>query len=62
MEQELGLAIAIASGGMAALMAGIGSAIGIGLPGQAASGVLREDPEKFGSLFLLVVLPGTQGF
>ena len=62
MGQEIGLAIAIASGGIAALMAGIGSAIGIGLPGQAASGVLREDPEKFGSLFLLVVLPGTQGF
>lgn len=62
MEQHLGLAIAIASGGLAALLAGIGSVIGIGMAGQAASGVLREDPEKFGSLFLLVVLPGTQGF
>ncbi len=62
MEKEIALAIAIASGGIAALTAGIGSAIGIALPGQAASGVLRESPEKFGSLFLLVVLPGTQGF
>ncbi|HOO70306.1 MAG TPA: V-type ATP synthase subunit K [Spirochaetota bacterium] len=62
MEQEIGLAIAITGAAMAALVAGIGSAVGIGLPGQAAAGVLREDPEKFGSLFLLVVLPGTQGF
>ena len=43
-------------------MAGIGSIIGIGYPGRAAAGVLSEDPSKFGSLFLLVVLPGTQGF
>lgn len=62
MESEIGLAIAIAGAGVAALVAGIGSAMGMALPGQAAAGVLREDPEKFGSLFLLVVLPGTQGF
>jgi len=62
MDNEIGLAIAIAGAGIAALVAGVGSAMGIALPGQAASGVLREDPEKFGSLFLLVVLPGTQGF
>lgn len=62
MESQIGLAIAIAGAGVAALVAGIGSAMGMALPGQAAAGVLREDPEKFGSLFLLVVLPGTQGF
>ena len=62
MENNIGLAIAIASAGIAAFVAGIGSIIGITRPGQAASGVLRDDPEKFGSLFLLVVLPGTQGF
>jgi len=62
MENSIGLAISIASGGLAALLAGIGSAIGIALPGQAAAGVMREYPERFGSLFLLVVLPGTQGF
>ena len=62
MNNEIGLAIAIAGAAIAALVTGIGSAIGIAIPGQAASGVLREDPEKFGSLFLLVVLPGTQGF
>ncbi|GAB6097430.1 V-type ATP synthase subunit K [Desulfatiferula olefinivorans] len=64
MEQgmQLGLSLAIAGGGLSAFMAGIGSIIGIGMTGQAAAGVLREDPEKFGALFLLVVLPGTQGF
>jgi V/A-type H+/Na+-transporting ATPase subunit K len=59
---ELGLAIAIAGAAIAAFLAGIGSAIGVASPGQASAGVLREDPEKFGNLFLLVVLPGTQGF
>jgi len=47
---------------LAAGLPGAGSAIGIGYPGRAATGVLAEDPSKFGSLFLLVVLPGTQGF
>lgn len=57
-----GIGIGIAGAAMAAFLAGIGSAIGIGIAGQQAAGVLSEDPEKFGSLFLLVVLPGTQGF
>lgn len=62
MTDPLGLAIAIFGGALAAILAGIGSAIGIGYTGQAASGVLSEDPEKFGSLLPLVALPGTQGF
>lgn len=62
MVDPLGLAIAITGCGLAALMAGIGSAIGIGLASQVANGVLAEDPKKFGNLFILVVLPGTQGF
>ncbi len=62
MEEQIGMAIAIAGAAVAALVAGIGSAVAIALPGQAAAGVLRDDPDKFGSLFLLVVLPGTQGF
>lgn len=62
MEVQIGLAIAIAGAGMAALVAGIGSAVGIGYTAQAAAGVLRVEPEKFGRLFLLVALPGTQGF
>jgi V/A-type H+-transporting ATPase subunit K len=58
---ELGLTLAVLGGALAFVLAGIGSAIGVGLAGQAASGVMSEDPEKFGSLLLLVALPGTQG-
>lgn len=57
----LGLTIAIMGGALAVILGGIGSAIGVGLAGQASSGVMSEDPEKFGSLLLLVALPGTQG-
>lgn len=59
--ESFGLAIAIAGGALAAILGGIGSAIGIGYAAQAANGVLSEDPEKFGSLLILVALPGTQG-
>ncbi|UCG91493.1 MAG: V-type ATP synthase subunit K [candidate division WOR-3 bacterium] len=62
MEQSFGFAIAIAGGALAAIFGGVGSAIGIGYAAQAANGVLSEDPEKFGSLLILVALPGTQGF
>lgn len=58
---EISLALAFLGAASAAVFAGIGSAVGVGLAGQAASGVMSEDPEKFGSLLLLVALPGTQG-
>lgn len=62
MVDPLGLAMAIAGCAMSAFLAGIGSAIGIGLVASVAAGVLSEDPNKFGPLFILVALPGTQGF
>lgn len=46
---------------LAALLAGIGSAIGVGIAGRAAAGVIAEDPEKFGKVLILQLLPGTQG-
>ena len=61
-DQALGIALTILGAALAAALAGTGSAIGIGYPARAAAGVLSEDPGKFGSLFLLIVLPGTQGF
>lgn len=48
-------------GAAVAALAGIGSAIGVGVAGQAASGVVAEDPKKFGQALLLQALPGTQG-
>lgn len=44
-----------------AAIAGIGSAYGVGIAGQAASGIVAEDPGKFGQALLLQALPGTQG-
>jgi len=59
---DYGLTLALVGAGMAALLAGIGSAIGIGTAGRSATGVLSEKPERYGQMFIMVVLPGTQGF
>lgn len=52
---------ALLGASLAVIGGGIGSAIGITYASRVASGVLSEDPEKFGRLLVLVVLPGTQG-
>jgi V/A-type H+-transporting ATPase subunit K len=59
---EYGMALALLGAGLAAFLAGIGSAMGIGIAGRSAAGVLSEKPERYGPLFVMVVLPGTQGF
>lgn len=46
---------------VAVIFAGIGSAIGVGRAGQAASGLLSKDPSKFGNVLVLQLLPATQG-
>ncbi len=46
---------------MCVVLAGIGSIIGVGKSGQAGSGVVSEEPEKFGKVLLLQALPSTQG-
>lgn len=61
MELQWGTIFAAAGAAMAAVMAGIGSAIGVGIAGQASAGVVSEDPDRFGSCLLLQLLPGTQG-
>ena len=58
----LGNAIALIGAAMAVFLAGAGSAIGIGIAGRSAAGVLTELPERYGLNFIMVVLPGTQGF
>ncbi len=59
--EGIGLILAIVGAAFAVLLAGIGSAIGIGVVGQVAAGVVTEDPDKFGPTLLLQALPGTQG-
>ena len=46
---------------LAVCLSGIGSAKGVGIAGQAVSGLLTEQPEKFGKALILELLPGTQG-
>jgi V/A-type H+-transporting ATPase subunit K len=59
---ELGLVLAIAGTVIVMTLSGIGASIGVALAGQAAAGVMTEDPEKFGRMLPLVGMPGTQGF
>ena len=61
MDLQWGTIFAAAGAAMAAVMAGVGSAIGVGLAGQASADVVSEDPDRFGSCLLLQLLPGTQG-
>ncbi|MEG0803650.1 MAG: permease, partial [Pygmaiobacter sp.] len=46
---------------LSALLAGIGSAIGVGRAGEAAAGAITEDPSLFSKVLILQLLPGTQG-
>lgn len=59
---DIGLAFAIAGAAIVMAISGVGSAIGVALAGQAAGGVMSEDPEKFGRMIPLIGIPGTQGF
>lgn len=58
---DYGVLFIILGAALAAAIPGIGSARGTGLVGQAAAGVVAEDPGKFGKVLILEVLPGTQG-
>ena len=59
---KYGMVMALCGVVLAALLSGIGSAIGIFVASRAATGVLSEKPERYGQMFIMVVLPGTQGF
>ena len=45
-----GLALALLGAGLAAVLSGIGSAKGTGMAGEAGTGLLCQDPSKFGKL------------
>jgi len=57
----VGLVLALGGAALCVVLAGIGSIIGVGKSGQAGSGVVSEEPEKFGKVLLLQALPSTQG-
>ena len=56
-----GICLGLLGAGLAVALAGIGSAIGTGIAGEAGAGLLCEDPGKFGKVMILQVIPGTQG-
>ena len=56
-----GVILALAGAALATILAGIGSAKGVGMATEAGMGVLAEDPSKFGKMLVLELLPGTQG-
>lgn len=56
-----GTNLAILGAVVATILAGTGSAIGVRMVGEAVSGVITEDPSKFGKGLILCALPGTQG-
>ncbi len=59
--ENLGMVLALTGAALASILAGIGSAIGVGKAGQAAAGVVTEDPAKFSKVLIMQLLPGTQG-
>ncbi len=42
-------------------LAGIGSAFGVSMGGNASVGALKKNPDSFGNYLVLSALPGTQG-
>lgn len=58
---NVGTAIAFLGAALAVGMCCAGSGKGVGLVGEAASGVLSEDPGKFSQCLILQIIPGTQG-
>ena len=53
--------LAFLGAAIAAIPAGMGSAKGVGLVGEASTGLVSEDPSKFGKALILQALPATQG-
>ncbi|MDD2427091.1 MAG: V-type ATP synthase subunit K [Eubacteriales bacterium] len=59
--ENLGPVLTLLAASLSALLPGVGSAKGVGAAGEAAVGVLAEDPSKFGRVLIMQALPGTQG-
>ncbi|MBQ7369456.1 MAG: V-type ATP synthase subunit K [Clostridia bacterium] len=57
----MGYTIAMIGIAVCVLLCGIGSCVGLYKTSTAAAGVLGEDPNKFGKVMVLVLLPATQG-
>ena len=56
-----GFSIGILSLALCMILCGTGSALALFKTGSAAAGVIGEDPKKYSKVFVLSVLPATQG-
>ena len=61
LELSSGAAHGMLGAGLTVCLAGAGSARGTRLAGAAGTGLLSQDPSKFGKVLILQVIPGTQG-
>lgn len=52
---------ALLGAAIAVLFACVGSAIGVGRTGQAASALMSKDPSKWGDVLIVQLLPSSQG-
>ena len=59
--ENFGIVFALLGVALASFGAGIGSAQGVHVAGDAAAGVITEKPEHFAKVLVLQLLPGTQG-
>lgn len=58
---NLGFVFGAVGAALAVILSGIGSSKGVGASGEAASALIKEQPEKFGQALVLQMLPATQG-
>ena len=56
-----GLVLAALGMALAIIIPGMGSARGVGMVGEAASGLMTEQPDRFGQTLILQLLPASQG-
>ena len=61
MNEYGGMALGLFGAALSVVLAGIGSAKATGSAGEAGAGLLCEQPESFGKVMILQVIPGTQG-
>ncbi|MFR9649940.1 MAG: ATPase, partial [Rikenellaceae bacterium] len=57
----LALVLAYIGLGLMVGMAGMASAMGTSISGQAAVGAIKKNKDAFGSYMMLTALPGSQG-
>ena len=60
-EAPVGIFFAVVGMALAIILPGVGSARGVGMVGEAASGLLIAEPEKFGKSLVLQLMPASQG-